>query len=78
MVYRPPPPSPRNGLKTSDNLSQIDKFLDEVTLFSGKLLILGDFNLNLDNPFKPEVAHFLTSIVDAGLSQHITYSQLRS
>ena len=71
VVYRPPP-SPRNGLKTSDFLSQFDDFLDEVTLFSGKLLFLGGFNLHLDNPSKPEVAHFLTSIADAGLSQHIT------
>jgi exonuclease III len=57
VVYRPPP-SKKNGLKTTCFLSEFDEFLDEITLLSGKLLVVGDFNLHLDKPNKPEVAKF--------------------
>ena len=40
-------------------------------MLSGKLLVVGDFNLHLDIPTKPEVAKFLDSLKDAGLTQHI-------
>ena len=42
--------------------------LDEVTLLAGKLLLLGDFNIDVDVPY---TAQFLGSLSDAGLLQHV-------
>ena len=68
--YRPPP-SAKNGLKTSDFLNDFDDLLGEVTLLSSKIILLGDFNIHVDTPGKSDVSHFLTSLSDCGLHQYI-------
>ena len=46
-VYRPPPSS-ENKLTTSQFLSDFDDFLLELNALSGKLILLGDFNMHVD------------------------------
>jgi hypothetical protein len=70
LVYRPPP-STVNKLKTSDYLNDFDDFLIHVNSFSGKILLLGDFNIHVNTPSKPGVTRFMTSYESAGFCQHI-------
>lgn len=71
LVYRPPP-STENGLKTSAFLSDFDDFLFYLNTFSSKVILLGDFNVHVDIPHKPDVKHFLSSIESAGFYQHVS------
>ena len=70
-VYRPPPPA-MNGLKTSHFLEEFDKFIDFVNTLSSKVIIVGDFNVHVDNPSKGDASHFLTTLANSGLDQHVT------
>ena len=70
-VYRPPP-SAMNGLKTSHFLEEFDKFIDFVNTLSSKVIIVGDFNVHVDNPSKGDASHFLTTLANSGLDQHVT------
>lgn len=71
VIYRPGP-SAKNGLRTSEFLSEFDIFIEFVNTLNRKAIIVGDLNLHLDIPSKPEVAHFLTTLDTAGFSQHVT------
>ncbi|XP_071498749.1 uncharacterized protein [Diadema antillarum] len=71
VIYRPPP-SMRNGLKTKEFLQEFGELVCELTTYSWKLHILGDFNMHVDTPRKPDVACFLEIIEEAGLQQHVT------
>ncbi|XP_071481961.1 uncharacterized protein [Diadema antillarum] len=71
VIYRPPP-SMRNGFKTQEFLQEFEELVCELTTYSWKLLILGDFNMHVDTPRKPDVACFLEIIEEAGLQQHVT------
>ena len=46
-LYRPPP-SETNGFKTSTFLTDFDNFMDCLNMLTGKLILLGDFNVHLD------------------------------
>ncbi len=70
VIYRPPP-SMRNCLKTTDFLTEVDELVKEFTTRSFKILLLGDFNIHVDIPSKPDAAQFLSSLEEAGLHQHI-------
>lgn len=70
VVYRPPP-SKANGLKTSIFFTEWASYLERLTLIQEEVLLLGDFNIHLDNHGDADTCRF-TSILDAhGLSQHI-------
>ena len=69
-VYRPPPSS-ENKLTTSQFLSDFDDFLLELNALSGKLILLGDFNMHVDTPNRADVRRFLSSIEEVGLHQHV-------
>ena len=45
LVYRPPP-STENGFTTSQFLDEFDQFLLYVNTLSGKIIMLGDFNVH--------------------------------
>ena len=68
VVYRPPP-SDENNLKTPDYLVEIDHFISEVNMSSPKVIFIGDFNLHLDLPQKPEVRTFNNNLSAVGLKQ---------
>ncbi|XP_041471887.1 uncharacterized protein LOC121421284 [Lytechinus variegatus] len=70
MWYRPPP-SMRNSLKTREFLADYDELVKELSASSSKVLLLGDFNIHVDIPSKPEAMEFLSSLDEAGLCQHI-------
>lgn len=70
-IYRPPP-SVDNGLKTSEFLTEFEKFLDEVSVTPGQLVILGDFNIHIDCPDKWDTKQFLSILSVYGFRQHVT------
>ena len=55
----------------SDFLSEFETFTNEVSQLSGHAIILGDFNMHVDNPSKSDVAQFLSIIESADLVQHV-------
>ncbi|XP_072015041.1 uncharacterized protein [Amphiura filiformis] len=38
---------------------------------SSKIVLVGDFNIHVNEPFKSDVSHFLTTIDNAGFHQHV-------
>ena len=69
VIYRPPP-SQKNKLKASDFFEEFDNFAIYISTFSGRLLMLGDFNVHIDKPDLPDVKKFNKSLVSSGLYQH--------
>ena len=70
IIYRPPP-SASNRLRVSDFLAEFETLVNEISILSGHVMIVGDFNLHIDEPSKPEVRQFL-SIIDTGsMVQHV-------
>ncbi len=70
VTYRPYPSSV-NKFTTSQFLTEFDDFLLYVNGLSGKIILLGDYNIQVDNPGGPGVTHFLSSIDEVGLHQHV-------
>ena len=70
-VYRPPP-SQSNKFKSSDFLTEFDNFITEVDNIPGKHLLLGDFNIHIDEPSKSETSIFLTTLSSSDLHQFVS------
>ncbi|XP_072042975.1 uncharacterized protein [Amphiura filiformis] len=70
VIYRPYPSSV-NKLKTSEFLDDFDNFIEFVNTMSSKIVLVGDFNIHVNEPFKSDVSHFLTTIDNAGFHQHV-------
>ena len=70
IVYRPPP-STENGLKTSKFLEEFECFLDDINLAPAKTVLLGDFNVHVDTPWKSHVARFLDALTSHDLHQYV-------
>ena len=73
VVYRPPP-SATNKLTTSLFLSEFTTLLENLSITSGELLILGDFNLHVDKPSDPDASQFFSLLYAFGLTQHVRES----
>ena len=71
VIYRPPP-STENGLKTADFLDEFDTFLDFVNTLSTKAILVGDFNIHVNNPSHTDLSHFLSTLDNAGFHQHVS------
>ena len=69
-VYRPTP-SATNGLLTSQFLTEFEQFLDYICTTPGQLVILGDFNVHVDNPNKWDSKRFISTLSTYGFYQHI-------
>ncbi len=69
-IYRPPP-SQENGFKTNDFLEEFETFLDEICLNPVKTILLGDFNVHVDTPSKPDARRFLDALTAHCLHQHV-------
>ena len=65
VLYRPPP-SATNKLTTSLFLSEFTTLLENLSITSGELLILGDFNLHVDKPSDPDASQFLSLLYAFG------------
>lgn len=70
VVYRTPP-STTNKLRVSEYLENFHEFVGIVDQLSGKILLVGDFNVHYDTPEKSHVRHFSTTLASSGLVQHI-------
>ena len=70
VVYRHPP-SATNKFTTSLFLSEFTMLLDNLSITSGELLILGDFNLHVDKPSDPDASQFFGLLYAFGLTQHV-------
>ena len=46
IPHAPPPPSKINGLKTGTFYEEFSEYLEKLSCASGKVIILGDFNIN--------------------------------
>ena len=76
-AYRPPP-SATIKLTTSLFLSEFTTLLENLSITSGELLILGDFNLHIDlhidKPSNPDASHFFSLLCASVLTQHVRES----
>jgi hypothetical protein len=70
VVYRPPP-SERNGLKECEFLLEFEDFLGVLATVTDSLLIVGDFNVHVDDMSKPGVCRFIEQVKAADLIQHV-------
>ncbi|XP_072039438.1 uncharacterized protein [Amphiura filiformis] len=59
-------------------MEEFNDFLQELTLLSGKLVLLGDFNFHVDEPERSDVSSFLTLLDSFGLKQHVDKPTHRS
>ena len=52
-------------------LSEFEQFVTEISILPGKLILLGDFNVHWDNPFKYDVIRFSKATDSSGFVQHV-------
>ena len=52
-------------------LEEFHDFLERIVIQTGKLIILGDFNLHVNKVFNPEIIHFNSILSSFGLTQLI-------
>lgn len=67
IIYRPP--GPYSGF-----LTEIADFLSNMVVNSDKVVIVGDFNIHMDNEGDPLRSAFLSIIESIGLNQHVHQS----
>ena len=72
-VYRPPP-SKKNKITTSQFLKDFAKFLPDLILLKGELLVLGDFNFQVNNLHCTASRKFITLYESFNLIQHVNES----
>ncbi|XP_072023162.1 uncharacterized protein [Amphiura filiformis] len=77
VIYRPPH-SKKNGLLTSTFLNEFEDFMGEIALFPNKVVLLGDFNVHVNKPWKSDVRRFLTCLEVSGFHQHVNQPTHRS
>ena len=70
-IHREPPYGTSN-LKIGDFQKDIDNILDELCVRPNKLILLGDFNIHMNKPYKSDVSKFNISLSSYGCEQHIT------
>ncbi len=70
VIYRPLP-SKKNKLTHSIFLHEFAEFIEVQTISTGRLLIIGDFNIHLGVPDDTTATAFNTMLESANLVQHI-------
>ena len=70
VLYRPPG-SCKNKLTKIMFLQEFAEFLELLSLSTGKLLIVGDFNFHLDEPNDSNTVKLFTLLQSITLSQHV-------
>ena len=68
VVYRPP------STPSQKFLSEFSKLTDQLNISSGMLLIVGDFNIHVDNQSCKFATDFMTHLDVSNLCQHVTSS----
>ena len=69
IVYRPPSQSTKCSEGTF--LSEFSDFLRPLALSSGKLLVVGDFNIHIEKATNSTTTQFLSLLDSNGFSQHV-------
>ena len=73
VVYRVPP-STQNKIQKSSFITDFGDLIEQTSNLSGKLVILGDFNVHVDSRDDAEASQF-SDLLDAfGLKQHVSGS----
>ncbi|PIK53461.1 hypothetical protein BSL78_09647 [Apostichopus japonicus] len=70
VVYRPPP-SQQHGLTTSAFLDEWSTFLTDYAIDRREVLVVGDFNFNLDVDTDSHAQCFLDALKACGFQQHV-------
>lgn len=65
-VYRPPTAGSMKGF-----LEEFEMFLGEVTMFSGSILVVGDFNIHFNKPEQTDVNRFVDILDSFDMHQHV-------
>ena len=73
IIYRPPY-SEQHRVTVKTFLSEFEALMEDIIISNGYLLILGDFNLHVDDIQCLEAQQFLDLITSLGLVQHVTGS----
>ena len=71
IIYRIPPSS-NNKIPINKFLEDFSDLLESVTVISGNLLIVGDFNTHCENLSSPETTKFNQLLLDYNLKQQVT------
>ena len=69
IIYRPPPQSSR--CSDGQFLTDFADFLQLLMISPGKMLMVGDFNIHIDNPGNPTANKFQSLLNSFGLCQHV-------
>ena len=72
VLYRPPP-SVENGLSFSMFISDFTSLLEYLSLSTGDLCIIGDFNVHVDNVIDSKSKTFLNLLDIFGLKQNVNF-----
>ncbi|KXJ08057.1 hypothetical protein AC249_AIPGENE17209 [Exaiptasia diaphana] len=67
-IYRPPPGS---NSSTATFISELSSLIEELIIFPGRFIIVGDFNLHVDVQDNGFALQFLDMLNDFGLKQHV-------
>ena len=70
-VYRPPP-SQKNGLKFDTFMQEFSTLIESTASSECSTILVGDFNIHVDDVHNRESKVFLDMLEDAGLEQHVT------
>ena len=71
VLYRPPSGG-KTGQPVSIFLQEFQEYVDSHASSTGKLLIVGDFNLHMEIPSNPDASRFKDLIFSLNLQQHIS------
>ena len=69
-IYRPPP-SKSNKFTAADFKRDFSSFLESMTFANSNLLLVGDFNVHVDDAEDREAVQFLEVLESCGLKQHV-------
>ena len=67
IIYRPPP-SVKNKLKSTVFFEEFDSFLSDHVLAAGKLVLMGDINLHMEDANNPDACKFHDLLEGYGLN----------
>tara|TARA_B110000881_G_scaffold40031_1_gene32496 strand:+ start:158 stop:3112 length:2955 start_codon:yes stop_codon:yes gene_type:complete len=68
-IYRPPPSSV-NGFTYTQFMDEFEDFLGVLTTLHGKPLLMGDINIHVNKPSKPDVARYLSLLAEHDFKQY--------
>ena len=69
-IYHPPP---KDGTTNSMFIDDVTEHLSELLINKQNNIILGDFNMHIDDPFDPEAGIFNDTMSALGLIQQVTF-----